>query len=449
MHIRLLVLRWVKVHNTVDSINVNPARRDVSADEHLESLRLERLERLIALSLRAIAVDRPHIEAGHLEMFHEAIDTALCPAKDHRGLVHSHDAGREGDPFAGIGAPEVMGRRLADLIFFAVDFVTLGIVLIPADQLLDVAIERRRKEQRLTARADLVKKFSDNWHEAHVCHPVCLVDDDNFNLVQPESAAIDEIREPTGTRDGDVDTSTQRVKLRTKSHAAVKTCHPTVPQSAEVGELLADLRGELAGRGKNQCLWTTRRGVTYARDDGNSEGKRLARACWRPSTDVVASQCIGKRGGLDWKCVIDSSGMEAANEILGNTEFSKSNRQEKLQVRGASSTDEGDDSPTVASVRTGVPGLPRREQRRAAACDRTRRGPSVTCTDVHVVIFTTWFPPTLAATSVPEHAPGDRDDDHTGSWTLDTGSPTSARSPTAIRVRAGLSSASAKKSATT
>ena len=142
-----------------------------------------------------------------------------------------------------------------------------------------------------------------------------------------------------------------------------------------------------------------------AADDGDPEGKRLARARWRPSTHIVAGKCICKCGGLDWKRVINSSGMKSANKILGDTEFGKSYRQEKLQGRGASSTDEGDDSPTVASVRTGVPGLPRREQRRAAACDRTRRGPSATCTDVHVVIFPTWFFSTLAASSPSEYAP--------------------------------------------
>jgi len=130
-------------------------------------------------------MDCSHVESGHLEMLYETINATLCSAKDHRCLVHRHDARREGDSLAGIGAPEVMGRRLADRVLFAVDFVALGIVLIPANQLLDVAVERCRKEQRLAAGADLVEKFSDDWHKTHIRHAVCLVDDDNLDLIQP------------------------------------------------------------------------------------------------------------------------------------------------------------------------------------------------------------------------------------------------------------------------
>ena len=43
-------------------------------------------------------MDRANIETGHLEVFHETINAALCPAKDHRCLVHRDDARCEGNP---------------------------------------------------------------------------------------------------------------------------------------------------------------------------------------------------------------------------------------------------------------------------------------------------------------------------------------------------------------
>jgi len=49
----------------------------------------------------------------------------------------------------------------------------------------------------------------------------------------------------------------------------------------------------------------------------------------------VAREGIDERGGLDWKRVINSSGMKTADKILGDTEFSKSNRQKRLRGRGA------------------------------------------------------------------------------------------------------------------
>jgi len=38
VYIRLLVFWWVKVHNTVDTIDVNTPCRDIGTDENLESL---------------------------------------------------------------------------------------------------------------------------------------------------------------------------------------------------------------------------------------------------------------------------------------------------------------------------------------------------------------------------------------------------------------------------
>ena len=51
MHVRLLVFWWIKVHNTVDSVDVDSARSNISANKNLKSLGLEGLKRLVTLSL--------------------------------------------------------------------------------------------------------------------------------------------------------------------------------------------------------------------------------------------------------------------------------------------------------------------------------------------------------------------------------------------------------------
>ena len=85
------------MHHTVDTVNVNPACCNIGADKYLKSLGLEGLEGLVALRLRAVAVDRTNIKSGHLEMLHETVYAALRPAKDQRGLVHGDDTCSEGN----------------------------------------------------------------------------------------------------------------------------------------------------------------------------------------------------------------------------------------------------------------------------------------------------------------------------------------------------------------
>jgi len=196
------------MHNAIDSIDMNSTRGDIGTDKNLKTLGPERLERLIALSLGPIAMDRTHVEPRHLEVLHESIYAAFGSTKDHHRFVHADNARRERDTLCWIGAPEKMGRRFTDRVFGTVYLIALGVVLISPDQLLDISIERCREKQRLPVRADLIEEFSHDRHEAHVCHAVSLIDDDDLDLVETKRTAIDEVGKSTRTRDSDVNATT-------------------------------------------------------------------------------------------------------------------------------------------------------------------------------------------------------------------------------------------------
>ena len=58
VHVRLGVFGEVEVHDARDAVDVNAARRDIGRDERVDVALLERLQRTIALALRATTVDR-------------------------------------------------------------------------------------------------------------------------------------------------------------------------------------------------------------------------------------------------------------------------------------------------------------------------------------------------------------------------------------------------------
>jgi hypothetical protein len=141
----LLVFRWIKVHDAVDAVYVNPTCSDICSDENLESLRLKCLESLVTLGLRPVAMDGPNVETRHLEMLCKAIGPALCTTEHHGCSVDTHDTGCELHAVTGIRLPEMVNGRFTDRVIFAINLIALWIVLVTADELFHIAIERRRK----------------------------------------------------------------------------------------------------------------------------------------------------------------------------------------------------------------------------------------------------------------------------------------------------------------
>ena len=72
--------------------------------------------------------------------------------------------------------------------------------LVGADELLDVAVERGREQQRLAIGPDLVEDAVDLGKEAHVGHAVGLVHHHDVDLVEADGALVDQVLEAAGRR---------------------------------------------------------------------------------------------------------------------------------------------------------------------------------------------------------------------------------------------------------
>ena len=74
-------------------------------------------------------------------------------------------------------------------------------VRVAARQLADLAVERRREEHRLALVGQHADDPVDLRLEAHVEHPVGLVEDEHLDRVDRDQPAVDEILQAAGRRD--------------------------------------------------------------------------------------------------------------------------------------------------------------------------------------------------------------------------------------------------------
>ena len=90
-----------------------------------------------------------------------------------------------------------------------------------AREALDVVREGGREQQGLLAVGQQVQDPADVGHEAHVQHPVRLVEDEDLHLGQVRGALADEVQEAARRGDEDLDAGEQLLDLRVERDAAV------------------------------------------------------------------------------------------------------------------------------------------------------------------------------------------------------------------------------------
>jgi hypothetical protein len=85
------------------------------------------------------------------------------------------------------------------------DLVEHGVALVPLHQAVDDAVERGREQQRLVRAAHVAQHPLDLGQEAHVGHAVGLVEDHGLQRGEHELLAVDEVDEPAGGGDDQLD----------------------------------------------------------------------------------------------------------------------------------------------------------------------------------------------------------------------------------------------------
>ena len=194
----------------------------------------------------------------------------------------------------------LLGRRHGQFRVLDPDELRLCLELL--GDLEDRLRHGRGEEQGLTVLRDLPKDQFDVVAEAHVEHLVGFVQHNDFDVVEPERAALEVVHDASRRADDDVDAGLECAELAFDRLAAVDRQDRDAGEvGKEVGELLGDLDGEFAGRAEHDGLHGPLGRVDLL-DDGDAECGCLAGTGLRLRSHVTAGldegdgECLDGRG---------------------------------------------------------------------------------------------------------------------------------------------------------
>ena len=302
--VRLRHLGNIKVDDVRQLLDVDPARGNVRRDKDAAAPLLEGGQRRLTGVLRFVAVDRLRGEAGTRQIARHAVSAVLRPREDEHGdelrvfqqpreeaaLVLAVD---EIDVLAD-GLHRRRGRR---------DLHDRHVVQQTVGDFLNLRRHRGGEQERLL----LLRRFVDDAphvvDEAHVEHPVGLVEDENLERVEAHKALPDEIVEPPRRRDEDVHAVFERGHLRRLPHAAEDHGGAQAEVSAIQLEVFIVLQGELARRRQNEGadrpLPLRDPAPREQLQNRHGERRRLARPRLGAAEQIPPLQHRGNRGLLN------------------------------------------------------------------------------------------------------------------------------------------------------
>ena len=127
-----------------------------------------------------------------------------------------------------------------------------GSIKISPERRADFTRHGGRKQQRLALFGQERGDLANIAHEAHVEHPVGLVEDEEFDRIEPEQPLVHEIEQAAGRGDENVDAARQGIELWLLADAAHDHGLAQMQILAIGAELVVDLDREFAGRRKDQ-----------------------------------------------------------------------------------------------------------------------------------------------------------------------------------------------------
>src|SRR3954451_20115976 len=159
----------------------------------------------------------------------------------------------------------------------------------------------------------------DGGLEAHVEHPVRLVEDEHTRASERDVPAVQEVQQPAGRGDEHVGTP-RALRLGVQADAAVDCRDAQGARGGDGSDLGDDLTGELAGGREDEREGPAARGGR-AVDQRDAEGQRLARAGGGLDEHVAAGEHVGDDEPLHGEGRGDPALAQRADRGLGHAEI--------------------------------------------------------------------------------------------------------------------------------
>mmetsp|Transcript_44612 Transcript_44612/g.143900 ORF Transcript_44612/g.143900 Transcript_44612/m.143900 type:complete len:471 (-) Transcript_44612:94-1506(-) len=291
VRVALDVLRHVVVDDVLDALDVDAASRDVGRHQNLKLARLEALDRELARRLVLARVDNGGRVAHLVERAREHVAAALAVAKDDDGrrrpvlqqleqlvlllvlLEHLdvlRDVGLGGALVADVhkgGLPQVVLRDpLHRRRHRRREHVGLPVLSVARQ------VDERRLVVGLEVGGGHCREHGVHLRlEAHVDHPVRLVEHHVVALVEHEVPPVERVVQPARRRDHHLHALVGDEALLLDGHAADDGVDADLELAAKLARLVLDLLDQLARRRHDEREWAV--------------GRRLARD-WRLAEDV-------------------------------------------------------------------------------------------------------------------------------------------------------------------
>ena len=297
--------RELVVDDVRERVDVESAGRDIRRDEDVHPAGLEVVEGANALRLAPVAVDRGRGDPVADQLLGEAARAVLRPREDQR--------------LADRAGPDEAAQQLAlALAVHRVDDLAdqLGRRVASGDldrgrpiedavgQAPDLVGEGGGEEEVLAFRREQGEDLPDVPDEAHVQHPVRLVEDEDLDPREVDGALADVVQEAPRGGDHDLRTGAQGADLRVESDAAVDGGRAEPVASAVCSDALLHLERQLARRDDDEDAdrrppVARRRGGPQPLEDREDERGRLAGPGLGTRKHVAPGEHERDRGRLD------------------------------------------------------------------------------------------------------------------------------------------------------
>ncbi len=345
----LLVFRRLVVDDVGHTLDIDAARGDVGAHQHVDLAVAERAQRLLARALAQVAVDGAGREAALLQLLGDVGRRALRTAEDHGqpAAFGLQDAGdelrlvhvvRTEDVLLDVGDGHALalGRGGADV---------RRLRHVPAGQADDRARHGRREQHRLALGRQVVHDLLDVGQEAQVEHLVGLVQDEGLDVREVELALTGQVEQAARGADDHVDALLERLDLGLVRAAAVYGEDADVADLARGQQVVGDLGAQLARRDDDEGL----RGVGELRGRGpagldvrgdddplqqrKAETEGLAGSGLRLADDVRAGKGDGEGHLLDREGGHNADGLKGFGRLGKDPEVSERSQGAASSVR--------------------------------------------------------------------------------------------------------------------
>ena len=253
VHVALGVVGQFVVDDVRDPLHVDPAGDDIGGHQHFDATAVKGGQGALAGVLALVRVDGIGRDAIAGQLLHQPVGPVLGAGED-------QDAA---DPLL----LQQLGQQLAFLLLFDEEYLLLDaardrgrrrhfdarrVVQHVTGQLDDLRRQRRREEHRLPLFWNSRDNPADVVDEAHVEHPVSLVEDEHFDLVEAHYPLVHQIEQTARGGYQNLGPLAQRTDLRAGRHAAQHHGGAQPKVAAVAAKARVDLQGQFPRRRQNE-----------------------------------------------------------------------------------------------------------------------------------------------------------------------------------------------------